>query len=308
MKEILITGCSGFLGKHLSKFLLDKDCIISGITEISSFKSKAIKVYHCDIRDREGIAEILKKEKPSTIFHLAAIASVGFSWKNEYNTYEINFLGSLNLLEAVFSYSPHSKVILMSSAEVYGKKEGVITEESNVEIRNPYSLSKYAMEILGDLFVKSKNLNIIKTRSFNFSGPGQSLGFVVSDFAFQIAKIEKGEQDPQIKVGDLSICRDFSDVRDIVRYLYLIDLKGQNHKTYNLCSGKVYSIKNLLDILLNLSKIKIQVVVDKTKLRPVDIPILKGSNSLIRRELGTSAEYAIKQTLEDTLNYWRARV
>lgn len=306
MNKILITGCSGFLASYLVRIFKEQENNeIYGITEIPDFVSNEFKVFNIDIRERESVLKIIEEIRPDIIFHLAAITNVGFSWKNQKLTYEVNFIGSLNIIEAVEKFSSSARLVLMSSAELYGKNQGPVNENSEVYIQNPYSLSKYSMELLGDIFVLSKNLNIIKIRSFNFTGPGQDKKFVCSDFAYQIAQIEKGEKDPVIKVGNLSVKRDFSDVRDIARYLGIISKKGETGNVYNLCSGHYYSIEEILEILLEFSVKKIKIIVDKNKFRPSDIPILSADCTLLREKFDLYPDIRIEETLLDLLNYWR---
>ncbi|MCP5104735.1 MAG: NAD-dependent epimerase/dehydratase family protein [bacterium] len=312
-KKILITGCSGFLGTHLIHRLKThssrgENVEISGITEILQYKSPGITVHNIDIRDREKVFAVIEAEKPDITFHLAAIANVGFSWKHQKLTYEINFIGSSNLLEALSQFSPHCRVLLMSSAELYGASgESLMHESLPTDARNPYALSKKAMEMVGDLYAQSKKMDIIKLRSFNFTGPGQERKFVASDFSHQIAEIEKGKREPVIRVGNLAAVRDISDVRDITRYLTVIAEEGERGGIYNLCSGNTYSIRELLDILLSLADGKIDVVVDREKFRPIDVPLLAGDNRRIRETFGLHPEYKLEQTLSDLLNYWRQK-
>ena len=310
MKRVFITGCSGFLASYLVD-LLHKEgtCRLSGITEIPGFDSDRIDVYNIDIRNKEKLFSIVKKIKPHVTFHLAAITNVGFSWKNQDLTYEVNFIGSSNLLEAIALFAADSRVLLMSSAELYGDKEKKLLDENTaISVRNPYSLSKYAMELAADLSIKSKDLDIIKLRSFNFTGPGQDKKFVTSDFSSQIAALEKGKKEPVIRVGNLSAVRDFSDVRDTARYLKIISQEGSRGDIYNLCSGTTYSIKELLDILLSFSGKEIKIVEDKERFRSLDIPRLAGDNSLIRKKFNLQPQYKIEQTLLDLLNYWREKI
>lgn len=310
MKKIMITGCSGFLASYLIKNLkMGSYPEVYGITEVRDFSSEEMKVFTVDIRDRDAVFEIMGKIQPDLIFHLAAISNVGFSWKNQKLTYEVNFIGSSNLLEAASEYSPDVRIILMSTAELYGiNNAGIINEISKTGFMNPYALSKMAMEMVGDLYQKTKGMNIIKVRSFNFIGPGQDIKFVSSDFAWQIANIEKGNKEKIIQVGNLSAERDFSDVRDIARYMTVIGKKGNIGSVYNLCSGNVYSIRDILDILLKFSNKEIKIEVNEDRFRPVDIPALAGDNSLIQSEFGLNPEYSIEQTLKDTLDHWRHRV
>jgi GDP-4-dehydro-6-deoxy-D-mannose reductase len=317
MKNVLITGCSGFLGPFLIDRLgseqenLCKYKDITGITEIFGYKSPTINVSIVDIRNRDQVFDIIEKVKPEIVFHLAAVSNVGFSWTNQKLTYEINFIGSSNLLEALKQFSPRCRVLLMSTAELYGGSDKDVMDESlPTSARNPYALSKKAMEMAADLYIQSEGMDIVKLRSFNFTGPGQDRKFVASDFSFQIAQIEKGKREPVIRVGNLSAVRDISDVRDIARFLAVIaaDTKAESGGIYNLCSGSAFSIGDILDILLSLSSEKITVEVDKDKFRPIDVPRLVGDNSLIGKTFNLHPQFEIKQTLSDLLNYWRERI
>lgn len=313
MKNVLITGCSGFLGPFLSETLDTSvegggKIKISGITEVPDYKSSRITVYNIDIRDRDRVFEVVETVKPDVVFHLAAISNVGFSWKHQELTYQINFIGSSNLLEALAEFSPRCRVLLMSSAELYGaSNEEKMNESLPISSRNPYALSKIAMEMAADLYIRSMGMDIVKLRSFNFTGPGQDRKFVASDFSYQIAEIEKGRREPVIRVGNLSAERDISDVRDIARYMAVIARSGKEVPggIYNLCSGNTYSIRELLDILLSLSEKKIDVKVDKGKFRPIDVPRLAGDNTLLRETFNLQPRYTFEQTLSDLLNHWR---
>ena len=312
-KKVLITGCSGFLGSHLIDALeKEGNLVISGITEIPDFDSSKFKVYHVDIRDREKVIEAVKTIQPELTFHLAAISNVGFSWKHQQLTYEVNFVGTSNLLEALSEISPGSRVLMMSSGELYGNTGGKACRETTPisPPKNPYSLSKIAMEMAADLYLVENvsGLDIVKLRAFNFTGPRQSNQFVASDFSYQIAEIEKGKRKPVIRVGNLSAVRDISDVRDIARYLTVIAKQGEKGAVYNLCSGNKYSIEEIREMLFSLSSKKIEVIVDKKKFRPVDVPALWGDNSLIKETFNLYPQYEIKQTLSDLLNYWRDKV
>ncbi|MCP4215319.1 MAG: NAD-dependent epimerase/dehydratase family protein [bacterium] len=312
MKNVLISGCSGFLGSYLIDRLEAEGCFnIHGFTEVPDFSSDKVKSHHIDIRDRESVFRVVEAVKPDIVYHLAAVSNVGFSWKNQKLTYDINFIGSSNLLEAVSAFVPHCRVLLMSSAELYGGsgQEKILMDEGTpTESRNPYALSKKAMEMAAGLYKESEKMDIIILRSFNFTGPGQDKKFVASDFSYQVARIEKGLCEPVIRVGNLSAERDISDVRDIARYLTEIAEKGKAGSIYNLCSSQVFSIRELLDKLLTLSRKKIEVIVDQEKLRPVDVPWLGGNNGLLKEQLNLQPEYQIQQTLTDILDHWRERV
>jgi GDP-4-dehydro-6-deoxy-D-mannose reductase len=307
MNRVLVTGCSGFLASHLLQLLRqDGKSKIFGITEVPGFSFPQVEVCQMDIRRRDDMINLLKKIRPDITFHLAAVTNVGFAWKNPCLTYEVNFIGSSNLLEAILPVAPHSRLVLMSSAEVY-RSDGKtpINENSPTQSQNPYALSKLAMEMLGDLYWKTHGLNVCKLRAFNFTGPGQDNKFVASDFASQIAAIEKGKQEAVIQVGNLAAIRDFSDVRDIAHYVQVIGLQGKGGDVYNLCSGRSYSINKILDVLLSLAKKSIRIEVDAGKFRPLDNPQVTGDCSRIQNEFGLRPEIAMEKTLLDLLNYWR---
>jgi GDP-4-dehydro-6-deoxy-D-mannose reductase len=307
MNKILVTGCSGFLASHLLKLLpQDGKNRIFGLTEVPGFSYPQVEVCQADIRCRDDMLHLLAAIRPAVIYHLAAVTNVGFAWKNPSLTYEVNFIGSSNLLEAILPVSPRARVVLMSSAEVYrGSGNIPLNEDSLTQTQNPYALSKLAMEMIGDLYWKSYGLNVCKLRAFNFTGPGQDSKFVASDFACQVAAIEKGKQEAVIRVGNLAAVRDFSDVRDVARYVRVIGLQGKGGDVYNLCSGRSYSIKNILDVLLSLAGKPIRVEVDAGKFRPLDNPQINGDPARIQNEFGLQPEIAMKKTLLDLLDYWR---
>ncbi len=306
-KRVLITGSTGFLAGYLIKELKKKLIYeVFGITDEKNSQDTIKNTYSLDIRDRDKLFEVIKTIKPDIVFHLAAITNVGFAWKNQKLTHEVNFIGSLNLLEALSENGLNeTRIIMMSSAEVYGNNEDPITESTAISIENPYSLSKYAMEMLADIFINSKKMDIIKIRSFNFTGPGQDKKFVSSDFAYQIAEIEKHKRPPVIDVGNLAAKRDFSDVRDIARYIEVLSRIGKTGGVYNLSSGNLISIQEILDKLLLLTDYEIEVNINKEKFRPVDIPVLKADNSYIKKEFDLYPEFEMRKTLKDILDYWR---
>lgn len=307
MNRILVTGCSGFLASHLLKLLQRQDRNkLFGITEVPGFTYPDVEVFQVDIRRRDDISHVLEIIRPDVTFHLAAVANVGFAWKNPQLTYDVNFMGTSNLLEALQASAPDSRLILMSSAEVYQTGgEGPIGENSSTLCQNPYALSKLAMEMLGDLYWHAFAMNVCKIRAFNFTGPGQDEKFVASDFASQIARIERGERPPVIRVGNLAAVRDFSDVRDVARCLEVIGGKSAGGEVFNLCSGRAYSIRQVLDILLAQARVPIRVEVDANKFRPLDNPQMLGDCRLIRSRFGLRPEFTFEKTLLDLLDYWR---
>lgn len=310
MKErVLITGCCGFLAGYLIEQLAEKSVELTGISNNSEFNCDKIDYRCLDIRDREAVEMVVEEVKPHRIFHLAAVSNVGISWKQPDLTYGVNLIGSANVMNAAEKFCSKPLVVLMSSAELYGNLAGGTTD---VAVNSPYALSKYAMELHGDLAARSGQLSVIKLRSFNFTGPGQDSAFVSSDFAKQIALIEKGESEAVIRVGNLSAVRDFSDVRDIARYVDNISAAyhpdTHEDRPVNLCSGRSCSIQEILDTLLSYSTKEIEVVVDKSKYRPIDTKALFCEPVILREKYDLIPQYTLESTLKDLLNYWRSRV
>lgn len=306
MTNILITGCSGFLAGHLIPRLQPYEGELYGLTEERDFRHPAMNVISCDLRDRRAVERVVSEVRPDLTFHLGAVANVGFSWSHRNETYEINFLGSSYLFEALARTVPGSRLLVMSSAELYqAADQHPLSEQSPLSATNPYAISKWAMEKAADLYTPEQ-LHIIKVRSFNFTGPGQNPRFVASDFARQIAQIEAGRQEPRIHVGNISAVRDFIDVRDAARFLEIAGREGQPGEVFNLCTGRPHTIADLLHILLSFSQMSIDVVQDPARVRPVDLPVLVGDPTYSRERLGFAPEYALEQTLLDLLNFWRS--
>ena len=316
--KVLITGITGFVGSHLVDFLLEKGGIeVCGIerwrsrTEnVEHVKSK-IKFEECDIRDASSVREIISKVKPDRIFHLAAQSFVPASWNAPAETLTTNIIGELNIFEAVRQIGINPHIQIAGSSEEYGmvyKNEVPIKETNPLRPLSPYGVSKVAQDLLGYQYHMSYKLNIIRTRGFNHTGPRRGEVFVCSTFAKQIARIEKGLQEPVIRAGNLEAKRDFTDVRDMVRAYWLSLEKCKPGEVYNICSGKSWSIEEALNILLKASKTKIEIKEDPERMRPSDVPILEGDNSKFRKETGWKPEIPFEKTLEDLLNYWRERV
>jgi len=270
-----------------------------------------IELYHCDLRSEKGISQSIKKERPDWIFHLAAVSNVGYSWTNRRETLEANIMGTFYLLDAVRKYSPQSRVLFISSCDVYGilsPTEKALKEDFPTPPVSPYSFSKISGELLSQFYSNIEGLDIVISRSFPHTGPGQNTDFVFSDWAFQIASIEKGKSAPLLKVGNLNARRDYSDVRDVVRAYILLLEKGKKGEIYNVCSGKADSLTNNLNFLLSLTDKDIRVEVDPQKLRKAEITLVLGNNEKIRDELNWTPEIPLDQTLKELLDYWRKRV
>jgi len=302
-----ITGINGFVGKHLSNFLLSKGFSVSGMDITEAFDDK-IKYYKCDILNPDAINKVITDSKPDFIFHLAGFTSVKKSFEQPELCTKLNVEGTRNLLDAVINAGINPKILVISSAEIYGIPKSVpISEDSAINTISPYGESKKEQEKACLEYYEKHGLNIIISRSFSHIGPGQEPTFVVSDFAKQIADIERKNREPVIKVGNLEVKRDLTDVRDIVKAYLIAVEKCKPGEVYNICSANSYSIREILDKLLSFAKIKIEIKQEHLRMRPNDIPVLEGDNNKFMSLTGWSPKIPIEKTLQDILNYWREK-
>jgi len=301
--KALITGSNGFVGRHLSAELKANSYTPLGVDIAGGDNTACI-----DLLSKQALREYVLEVKPDMIFHLAAQANVGRSWKNPQLTYEVNVLGTLNLLDAARELANPCRVVLVGSADQYGVT-GVlhkpISEETVLSPQNPYAASKKAQEEIAGVYIKAYNMDILMTRSFNHSGPGQGLGFLIPDVCHGIVQVERGESD-SFKVGNLEAVRDFSDVRDIVKAYRLLCEKGHSGEVYNIGSGIGRKAQDILDMLLKMAKIKPHTEKDESRMRPSDTPVLVCDNMKLKQHTGWEPIVPIKKTLRDTLEYYRS--
>jgi GDP-4-dehydro-6-deoxy-D-mannose reductase len=200
---------------------------------------------------------------------------------------------------------------MISSGEIYGRATSddlPLSESAHIEPANIYAVTKATVELLSQLYIARYGLDIVILRPFNHLGPRQGPSFVSADFASQIARMEAGLAPPRIEVGDLTVERDFTDVRDTVRGYWMAAEKGKTGEVYNLCSGRPYTIQHILDTLLGFAQVSIEVHRDPAKCRASEIPVLVGTAEKFRRATGWSPETPLETTLRDTLDYWRQKV
>jgi GDP-4-dehydro-6-deoxy-D-mannose reductase len=255
--------------------------------------------------------ELITDGAPDVIFHLAAMSSVSASFEQPWETLENNIRAQLNILEAVRQAGTPTRVLVIGSNEEYGKPgedQLPITEETSLRPQSPYAVSKVAQDMLGLQYHLAYEIEVIRLRPFNHTGPGQSPRFVVPAFASQVARIEAGLQEPVLFVGNLDVWRDFTDVRDMVRAYALAATEAEPGEVYNLASGQPQSIREMLESLLALSTAEIRVEVDPDRYRPADMPVAYGSAEKFRRHTGWEPEIPFEQTLRDVLAYWREEV
>ena len=271
--KTLVIGASGFVGGYLVREL-----------EAAGHKVTAVDIPEVNLLDREGVDSLLEKAKPDYVVNLAAISSVGASWKDPVSTIQVNVVGTINLLDAIVKHAPQAKTLLIGSAEEYAQTAEMnvaLSETSEREASSPYGISKIAQENFAELYRKKYGMKIVCTRSFNHTGVGQKITFALPSFVKQIADIEKSGQSGTIKVGNLSAWRDFSDVRDVVHvYRMLLENKTE-YDVYNVGSGIAHKVGDLLDTIIGFATVKIEAIQDPEKIRPVDIPYQCCDNSRI---------------------------
>lgn len=309
--KALVVGGGGFVGPYLVRHLKDElgyEVTVTK-TEKETLAMDGAVVKNLDILDKNQISELLNEEKPDYLFHLAAQSSVAYSWKNPTLTADVNIKGCVNLLEAVKDADEKPRVLLIGSGEEYGhikKDECPIIEDNVLRPGNIYAATKSCQNMLGKIYSDAYGLDIMMVRAFNHIGPNQTPVFVVADFCKQVADIEKGKQEPVIYVGNLSAKRDFTDVRDVVKAYALLVKGGKRGETYNVGRGHAVAIEDILKEIVSMSDKDIEVKVDEKKLRPVDVPIIEPDIEKIKKEVGWEPVIELRQTLEETLEYWRS--
>lgn len=310
-----ITGINGFVGIHLADFLNKKNWRLGGLVLPTDSLDRRFRLGRSKLTLWRGVlsqtdklALILKEFRPRYIFHLAAQANVGISWHDPAGTFDCNVLGTLSLLEAMRRSGSRARLISIGSAEEYGRARKIFKETDALEPTSPYAASKAAAETLCRQYRRGLGLDVVCLRPFGHIGPGQSPIFALASFAKQIAELEKQPGPRQLMVGNLTVWRDLTDVRDMVRAYWLAALKGRSGEVYNICSGRAVKLKDGLTKLLRRSRRPIGLKIDPTRFRPSDLPQLLGSNQKFKRATGWRPAIAFDQTIKDTLDYWRGQI
>jgi len=313
--RILITGATGFVGHYLAEHLAaaaPEDEAWGLISDAEPGEPPpTVTPISGDLTDFPSLVAAAERVRPEVVFHLAASSSVASSWTRPGRVLEVNAVGTVNLLEALRRLPIPPTVVVSSSAEIYGPvpaKEQPISEEAPLRPVSPYAVSKASLDLVAAQYHIGFGLPTIRLRLFPHTGPRRSAEFVASNFARQIARIERELDPPRLAVGNLEAVRDFSDVRDVVRAYRLAAARARAGEAYNVCSGNGVSIRELLDLLLDRSEAEIEVAVDPARLRPADIPMLVGDGSRFADATGWRPEIPLEQTLGDLLEWWRSEV
>ena len=316
--RILITGCTGFVGKYVVKqcrlrypqadlFGLAGHAVSSTTPPVQS----TVKLLVADITQRDQIRQVVAQVQPDLILHLAAQSSVAASWKDPQNTLRVNVEGTIHLLEALRAEQLTPRIVLIGSGEQYGlvrPAENPIHEDCLFRPANPYAVSKATQDLYGYQYFTAYGLPIIRARPFNHFGPGQVSTFVIAKFARQVALIEAGKAPPELPVGNLEARRDFLPVEDVVAAYLTLAEQGQPGKAYNIGSGYARSIRSILNLLLTLTTSSIHIYEDPALLRPVDVPLLEADTSRLRADTNWQPTIPFEVALQHTLDYWRTTV
>ncbi|HEX4864387.1 MAG TPA: GDP-mannose 4,6-dehydratase [Acidimicrobiales bacterium] len=293
--RVLVTGSKGFVGQWLIRHL-----------EANGDEPVGLDA-EVDITDAPAIAKAITGAAPEAICHLAAQASVGVSWADPAATYMVNTVGAVNVLAAGHACDTRPRVLLVSSSEVYGRvRPGDLPtrEEAPFAPVSPYAASKAAAELAGLQAWLGQGLEVVRARPFNHTGPGQRTDFVVPALAMQVAEAVASGADA-LYTGNLEPKRDITDVRDVVRAYRLLLERGEPGEAYNVCSGVSVTIRDVAERLLRIAGLDLPVVVDEDRVRPVEIPELRGDPSKLREATGWRPEIGLDQTLADVVGYWK---
>ncbi len=316
MERVLITGLGGFVGQHLGR-LLAADGSRETFGSVMAAEAKreqplpADHVIVCDLLDAGAVNGLIDAVRPDRIYHIAGIAEVGDTWGDPRPAYEVNILGQLNLLEAIVVGCPDSRVLVVGSAAEYGVVREVdcpITEDHPLEPADPYAVSKAAQDLMARQYFLGRGTDIVRTRSFNHIGPGQSAGFLLGRVARKVAEVNGGRGEPLMELGDLSARRDFTDVRDVVRAYRLLMDRGESGEAYNVCSGRAVPVIEIVETALALGEVEIELRIDSDRERPTDAPLVLGDNTKLRAATGWEPRIPLEESIKDAVEYAKTLV
>lgn len=296
--KALITGISGFSGKHLAKLLKAEKILVTGIDVHKG------EYYQADLADKKRLTEILTKEQSDYIFHLASpvLRSQAMIDETLIKNLEVDLFGTVNLIEAAAKLKQKPRLLITGTAAEYDITINRARQETDaLKPNSSYGLSKMTQELVSRRLAESYGLELIYTRSFLLIGPGQKPGFVINDWCKQLA-----EDKSTFVTGNLSIKRDFTDVRDGAKAYLMLMKKGQPGEIYNVCSGKSRELKEVIKLLKQVVKTDFKVDEDKTKFKNNDPLELFGNNTKLKA-LGWRPEISLEESLKDTIDYWKGR-
>jgi GDP-4-dehydro-6-deoxy-D-mannose reductase len=315
--RILVTGITGFAGSHLAQTLLDQPGIIlHGIgrekrwpADLPELRDR-IHFHPCNLLDRDHLTEVVRHVEPEQVYHLAGYADAGRSLHEPEQAWQGNVEATHNLYRAILAWGGQPRILYIGTGLVYGDTPhgSELTEDSPLLPATPYAASKAAADLLSYQYSRWPGLWIVRARPFNHIGPRQADSFAVASFARQIATIESGLQPTILRTGNLSASRDLTDVRDVVRAYQLLLEKGESGSAYNIASGVVVAMAEVVQRLVRLAGVVVAVQQEPGRLRASDTNVMRVSTTRLHRQTGWQPAFDLDRSLRDTLNYWRGRV
>jgi len=319
-KRALLTGISGFVGSHLAEELLRRGWEVGGIApageDLSNLGSarEGVALMEADLADRQSLESAVSDFPAPVVIHLAAASAPGRSFSAPGAFFNVNVMGTLRLLEALRARGAARLILAFGSSQVYGApgaEARALTEGQSLAPLNPYAASKTACHLLCSQYRAHFAMPITEVRPFNLIGPRQALGFVLPDFAYQVARIKRGLQEPRLSVGRLSDERDFLDVRDAAEAIADLIEQAEGEligQVFHVCSGRPTAVHKLLDLLLSSAKVEVKIEQDASRLRPTSTPVNYGSHQKITDFTGWQPRRGLEQSVGDTLGFWMDRV
>lgn len=306
--RVLITGVGGFIGYHLTEFLLSKGCTVVGteLGECHNNMHERISVMQCDVLDYEKVYSLIRELDPDVIFHLAAQSYPDVSWAKPNLTMKVNVEGTVNLFEAIRTLKVDPLVFIPGSGAEYGVLDQNVSAGEDYRLLpvSPYGVSKVMQDLLGYQYYKNYGIRCIRVRLFNSTGP-KRLKDVCADFTRRAVMIEKGLTGPVLKVGNLEAKRAITDVRDVVNALWMLIEKGKPGEVYNICTSNIYTMKDVLGKVLSITGISPEISQDPSLMRVADEPLLIGDTAKLKQHTGWEAEIPLDDTLKDMVGHWR---
>ena len=314
MEKYLITGFSGFVSRHFLDHLNQqkKSVAVLGLDINTPDFDLNYSHVHCAFRNanllnRDDVNNVIYEFQPNYILHLASFSSVAYSWKNPVLSFANNTNIFLNLLEQIRSIKLKCRILSIGSSEEYGNVQTdhlPLTETTPLNPLSPYAVARVSQEMLSKIYVDGYGLDVVITRSFNHIGPGQKDIFVVSSFAKQLVELKNAGKPVEISTGDLTIVRDFTDVRDVVKAYYLLLHKGQSGEIYNVCSNRGVALSQVVSMMGDLLNISVTTNTDPALIRPNDNRIIIGCNKKIKEHTGWQTSVTLEESLGDLLTHW----
>jgi GDP-4-dehydro-6-deoxy-D-mannose reductase len=310
--RVLVTGATGFIGSYLCRLLVEEGFDVYGtffnqgeVDGLGEVKS-SMKLLKCDVSDRRMVDDVVRQSEPEVVYHLAAQSYPTVSWKKPVETFRVNVEGTVNLFESIMSADLDSSVVVACSSAEYGlvrQDEVPVKEDHALLPLHPYGVSKVAQDLLAYQYFRNHGVKTVRLRFFNTTGPGK-LNDVCGDYTRMAVECER-KGGGRILVGNTKPRRDITDVRDTVKAVYLSSKLADSGDVFNVCSMHAVQVKEILDVVLSMTKVDVEVGVDEKKLRPSDEPIIMGDNTRFVEATGWRPAIPLEETLSDMLEYWR---